>query len=448
MADRMTPEKLKSLFLEVIQDSEKFSFLDGTQPFLMTFADKPFYIYIKHLSSAYFKDRPDTTRAQLPIRPDFDEIKKSSIPFIFLGYDISNDVYVCWNYHIAKNRLNEKESVSFYSRKSFQKEVKTGVFLRKKLKNDDIPVLFKRVDLISFFENIETFFEREDHLDLSVKEKSNPYERDGKLYKITELDLLEKIHSVVNEETNNILEGITLAKKYYGNKYPNMKYSDWSNLIKGTRASIIIDSENNSFKELLKNPEFRIDLGQNADRLVAEKYHCSTSDCFRARTQLGIEPYRKFEGGKVPKDIKQIISDYEQLGTLQKVADAYGCTKQALSLRLRSENIEIKKEKAKAKYITVKFPDGMIISERTNNETFEKVIKIVGIEKVRKMEIICCGINIITDKKDPRFKYWCFKDLDNGLYLFTNHDTQTKCKYLSQISDKFGLNLIISTEGK
>ena len=40
--------------------------------------DEPF-------ASAYFKTRPDTTRAQLPVKEDFDEIKHSIIPFVFLG---------------------------------------------------------------------------------------------------------------------------------------------------------------------------------------------------------------------------------------------------------------------------------------------------------------------------------------------------------------------------
>ena len=64
MAERTTPEELKSLFLEVIQDENQFTFLSGIQPFLITYKSRPYYIYIKHLSSAYFKDRPDTTRAQ------------------------------------------------------------------------------------------------------------------------------------------------------------------------------------------------------------------------------------------------------------------------------------------------------------------------------------------------------------------------------------------------
>ena len=77
-----------------------------------------------------FKDRPGTTRAQLPKRDLFDEIKKSPNIFIFLGYDQENDVFVCWDFNVAKERLNVGKSVSFYSRISYQEEVEEGEFLR------------------------------------------------------------------------------------------------------------------------------------------------------------------------------------------------------------------------------------------------------------------------------------------------------------------------------
>ena len=149
--EKVFPETLLQLMLDVLNKSPNFKYINGIQPFMMSFAGKKYYVYVKNLSSAYFKERPDTTRAQLPIKPEFDEIKQSEIPFIFLGYDQINDVIVCWNYHVVKERLNEKKSVSFYSRSFFQEEVISGEFLRKKLKNGDEPILFKRKDLALFF---------------------------------------------------------------------------------------------------------------------------------------------------------------------------------------------------------------------------------------------------------------------------------------------------------
>ena len=125
-ADRIFPETLQQLILDAFQKTPEFKYQSGVQPFLMTYSNKPYYVYVKNLSSAFFRERPDTTRAQLPIKDEFEEIKESPYPFIFLGYDQNNDVLVCWNYHVVKQRLNAAKSVSFYSRKFFQEAVIVG----------------------------------------------------------------------------------------------------------------------------------------------------------------------------------------------------------------------------------------------------------------------------------------------------------------------------------
>ncbi|MCK8141201.1 hypothetical protein MW871_04780 [Flavobacterium sp. I-SCBP12n] len=156
--EKIKPETLLALMREVLDQSSKFSYINGTQPFFMSFEGQKFYVYVKNISSAYFSDRDKTTRAQLPIKKEFNLIKSSPYPFIFLGYDGINDVFVCWNFHVAKERLNLGKSVSFYSRTFFQSDVKEGELVRKKLKNGDLPILFKRSSLIEFFTNIDTFF--------------------------------------------------------------------------------------------------------------------------------------------------------------------------------------------------------------------------------------------------------------------------------------------------
>ena len=98
---------------------KKYGF-SGEQPFVIKYKGQRYYIYMIKLTSAYFKSRPDTTRAQLNRRACFDEIKKSPDPFIFLGYDGENDVLVCWNNKIAKARLNEKNTVSCCKKQVFQ----------------------------------------------------------------------------------------------------------------------------------------------------------------------------------------------------------------------------------------------------------------------------------------------------------------------------------------
>lgn len=228
---KIFPETLLELILKELNRSDKFEYICGIQPFQMKYGDTHYYIYVKNLSSAYFKDRPDTTRAQLPIKEEFDEIKNSLSRFIFLGYDYSNDVLVCWNYNVVKARLNEKKSVSFYSRKAFQEKVSDGEFLRLKLKNGDEPILFKRTSLIEFFEKIEEFF-----IDVSSDENTKASNilstQDGKILKIEDEELLEKLRPLLKLSSPHTLEAISVAEQHYKGKYPKMKMRDWLALIK------------------------------------------------------------------------------------------------------------------------------------------------------------------------------------------------------------------------
>lgn len=233
--EKIYPETLRQLIIEVLKTSTDFSYINGTQPFLMHFKGKEYYVYVKNLSSAYFKERPDTTRAQLPVREEFDEIKKSDIPFIFLGYDQQNDVLVCWNFHNAKARLNEKRSVSFYSRQYFQDEVSLGTFLRKSLKNGDEPILFKRRDLVEFFNQINTFFlipknENENLIKPPNIDNNNQLVSNGKLLKITDTELIEQLKQLI--ETKRTLQALKIVADFYKGQFPTMKLADWNKLIK------------------------------------------------------------------------------------------------------------------------------------------------------------------------------------------------------------------------
>jgi hypothetical protein len=226
--NKIYPETLLLLIKEIMEESPDFFYIEGIQPFLISFKNKEYYIYVKNLSSAYFKDRPDTTRAQLPIKEEFERIKNSPIPFIFLGYDYTNDVLVCWNFHTVKERLNEKKSVSFYSRQFFQDEVSSGTFLRKKLKNGDEPILFKRKDLIDFFNQVETFFPTENITNNIEDGKSIISE--GKLLEITDENVIVQLKPLIKNK--HTLKALKILGDIYDKQFPNMKLKDWKNLIK------------------------------------------------------------------------------------------------------------------------------------------------------------------------------------------------------------------------
>ena len=117
-----------------------------------------YYIYLKCISHKGNPYPLNDQRAQLPQRPIFDKVKSSDIDFLFLGYDMDNDVFVCWDPLKVRQRLNVKSYVSFYSFKDLQSNVQLGRIDSAELSNGDKFVLFKRDDMLSFFNMIKVHF--------------------------------------------------------------------------------------------------------------------------------------------------------------------------------------------------------------------------------------------------------------------------------------------------
>lgn len=225
--EKVFPETLLELVKKELEKDDNFEYVKGVQPFLMKYENTYYYVYIKNLTSAYFKDSPGITRAQLPKKASFEEIKKSDYKFLFWGYDQENDVIVCWNFNLVKDRLNIGKSVSFYSRVSYQEEVEEGEFLRINLKNGDCPIVFKRKSICDFFKNIDTFFSKNTDDNIII-----PVEGDGKIEVILDEDLLRKLRPLIKISSPHTLEAISIAENYYKGKYPKMTMRDWLQLVK------------------------------------------------------------------------------------------------------------------------------------------------------------------------------------------------------------------------
>jgi len=486
--EKIYPETLLQLMLDVLKNAPNFSYIGGMQPFLMSFDNKKYYVYVKNLSSAYFKDRPDTTRAQLPIRDEFEEIKKSPIPFVFLGYDQDNDVLVCWNFHIVKARLNEKKSVSFYSRQFFQDEVSFGTFLRKRLKNGDEPILFKRKNLIDFFNQIDNFFsltENEDTVPILVADSQELPEEveskdkklfvsNGKLLKITDNELIEKLKPLI--ETKRTLEAWKLAADFYKGLFPAMKLTDWRTLIKD------IDFGNNTSEivadEYLETPykTYSIDNVKNRfinymqDTGLSERSITHYVQALSGRISEGIRNYITPNLSDIFKITDTMLLDL-WLSELFKVReyiilDEVGKKMYSCALKkyiqfvefLSSKNtyfvtesqIQYKatpkldnhfdNEKRKTHILKVTYPNGHIVKERIVNKTLIDVIQNANAFKVQSLGIFVNKVNLVSDTVLPHYEK-AQKYIGNGLYVMTNCSTDAKQRIIEQISEAFNMGL-------
>lgn len=152
--------ELKKLFDEALSNSATFKHIEGVNPSRIIFDGVEYYIFIKNLSPAQLSNsNPDIWRIQLPIREVFEQIRKSSLPFILLGYDSANDIYTTWNPHWAKQRLNVAKSASFYSRLSIQEEARNiNQLQRLELNNDGELIVFPREKIAYYLVNLKIFF--------------------------------------------------------------------------------------------------------------------------------------------------------------------------------------------------------------------------------------------------------------------------------------------------
>ena len=100
-------------------------------------------------------------------------------------------------------------------------------------------------------------------------------------------------------------------------------------------------------------------------------------------------------------------------------------------------------ERASRKKLRVTFPDGTVYCDKSSTQTMIKAIEHIGTERVMALGMKCCHIPLISDKIFPRYEMWT-KPIGNGLYLFTQADTEQK--YHQLLSMKIQLSLDIKIE--
>lgn len=88
--------------------------------------------------------------------------------------------------------------------------------------------------------------------------------------------------------------------------------------------------------------------------------------------------------------------------------------------------------------LRVKFSDGKIISHRFAYDTLVDTIKNIGHEKVRALNIFCCGVPLVSSTKDD---YYAQHELTKNVLVMTHSSTKSKKEQLDEISKRLGLGL-------
>ncbi|GAA4340102.1 hypothetical protein [Flaviaesturariibacter amylovorans] len=96
--------------------------------------------------------------------------------------------------------------------------------------------------------------------------------------------------------------------------------------------------------------------------------------------------------------------------------------------------------KSEKTVLSVRFPDGKVVSERFAYETLVKCISIIGYEKIQPLNMSRAGVPLISNKKDD---YYRQTELKPGVLVMTHSSTQDKKQQLDEISRRLNLNLIV-----
>lgn len=225
--------ELKNIFLKSFKTLDKFSFEEGN-PFLVTIKSRQYYIFLKNISPAYFKHSPDITRVQLPYSDGFLNAFKTNTPVFVLGYDIDNDIFICWDPRKVKERLNAKRNVSVYSRESLQKSVKANEFKEEFLTTGERIIAFKRKSLLSFFDELYNIFPSLDsRKNLAKKQRKLPElcidETEDKIFILSDKKLINSLIPLLNK--NKVLEAVGKCIKFYEGAFSKMTFKDWFKLV-------------------------------------------------------------------------------------------------------------------------------------------------------------------------------------------------------------------------
>lgn len=115
--------------------------------------------------------------------------------------------------------------------------------------------------------------------------------------------------------------------------------------------------------------------------------------------------------------------------------------------RNNGSRLDEKTERGPARDMTVVFPDGTIISEKTAVETLINVVKKIGVAEVRKVveeyNLKFCKVPVISNRRDAKYGK-SQKDLGGGWLLITHSNNPMKKAFIEKVSEVLHLGVKVT----
>lgn len=299
----------------------------------------------------------------------------------------------------------------------------------------------------------------------------------GKLTRIANPELIDILRPYLNAEYTKKAAAFNAIDQFYGNRFPAMSLADWGKLMNAidwsapyVHKGAINESSGKTIPSPINSPKrskthiVRVEFPDGTvfqDRNVSETYAKAIKKIDPDLVSLlgishaGVDIVSKELDTKYAQYQKPIgdgwyvmtnSSTNAKYSDLQIISDEF---EQDLIISLvpldGSKEYVVPRidvpDGSRAK-IRVTFPDGHVIQPAKVLDALLEVVKFAGAERVRNLNIICCGDNLILKNPAPRYLKPC-KNVGEGWLCNTCSGTDVKFAQINEINDKLALGLTV-----
>ena len=129
-----------------------------------------------------------------------------------------------------------------------------------------------------------------------------------------------------------------------------------------------------------------------------------------------------------------------------EIADAKEIVQDPIVEHGERKSKQEKIERSSPTDMAVFFPDGTMIAEEHANDTLEKVVRKIGVARVRQVVeaqgLVMCKVPVISNRRDTKYGR-AQRDLGNGWFLMTHCNNKMKKAFLEKVSAALDLGLRI-----
>lgn len=304
-----------------------------------------------------------------------------------------------------------------------------------------------------------------------AKDWEKAYEDEhGNLTKLMNPELLKLLRPYLDTDYPSLPPCYNIIGDFYAGRYPKMQLKDWGRLFNGIEwdkcnEDGIIPEEVKTGKKKshilrVTFPDGFVIEDRNVSKTFAKAIEMCTPDLVKelnivlagvdlvsdkVSEQYGRAQHQINDGSYVMTH----MSTEKKREILQYISNSLGLDLKIDKVLIDSGEIVDESpistqpfKLSSRQKIWVQFPDGHISNHARVMQTLVDVVIFAGPERVRDLNIIVCGDNLVTANLNPTYTK-AYKEVGEGLYVNTASDTKRKYQQIMEINEALDLDLIV-----